>query len=309
MSSTSASGSGSGSGDAGSGGAGGGVGCGSFGVGGEGQMNPKQGYNASSSTMPSSMTSSSSNCNSTALMSASPMPYPVEMGMGMMGMSPYPVMPDPSPEGCAGSGGGHTFHHVHAEGGIESAEENNKRKRPSRPYVKPMRVVRPKFTHRKGLQCHGMNIKRQSRCRNAALMEYIGEQPLYCAEHIEQDPSSLYCKCKAPYQNTPNDKKRCKEIVLKEFGYCYKHYTLAIQEMTGKEGYILACSQADKLNTILNRLSEEASLAKKTDGDMYQRKNKLINKMQQMYNSINTHVTNLGSQLKEAESERENART
>lgn len=44
----------------------------------------------------------------------------------------------------------------------------------------------------------------------------------------------------------------------------------------------------------VNRLSEEASLAKKTDGDMYQRKNKLINKMQQMYNSINTHVTNLG---------------
>jgi hypothetical protein len=81
-----------------------------------------------------------------------------------------------------------------------------------------------------------MNAKKQSRCRNAALMEYIGtlytlcfsdnvkegdssslahtgEQPVYCAEHIEQDPDSLYCKCKAPYRDNPHDNK-VKPVVL-----------------------------------------------------------------------------------------------
>jgi hypothetical protein len=44
----------------------------------------------------------------------------------------------------------------------------------------------------------------------------------------------------------------------------------------------------------VSRLCEEASAAKKADGDMYQRKSKLIGKLQQMYTVLNTHVTNLG---------------
>jgi hypothetical protein len=187
--------------------------------------------------------------------------------------------------------------------------DGSKRKRPSRPYVKPVRTVRPKFTQQKGVQCQGMNAKKQARCRNAALMEYIGEQPVYCAEHIEQDPDSLYCKCKAPFRNKPGDNKRCKEVVLKDFEFCYKHYGLAVRAMVGKEGYILACSRSDKLASVLSRLCEEASAAKKADGDMYQRKSKLIGKLQQMYTVLNTHVTNLGSQLmKEAERNLENVR-
>jgi hypothetical protein len=45
------------------------------------------------------------------------------------------------------------------------------------------------------LQCQGMNLKKKSRCRNAALLEFIGPQPIYCAEHIYLDPSALYHKC------------------------------------------------------------------------------------------------------------------
>lgn len=38
-------------------------------------------------------------------------------------------------------------------------------------------------------------------------MEYIGPRPIYCAEHIELDPNSLYEKCKSPYQKEPGDGK------------------------------------------------------------------------------------------------------
>jgi hypothetical protein len=47
----------------------------------------------------------------------------------------------------------------------------------------------------------------------------------------------------------------------------------------------------------VSRLCEEASAAKKADGDMYQRKTKLIGKLQQMYTVLNSHVTNLGRYL------------
>jgi hypothetical protein len=48
------------------------------------------------------------------------------------------------------------------------------------------------------LQCKGMNRKKKQRCRNAALMEFIGPQPHYCAEHIFLDPDALYHKCSYP---------------------------------------------------------------------------------------------------------------
>lgn len=113
---------------------------------------------------------------------------------------------------------------------------------------------------------------------------------MYCAEHIEQDPDSLYCKCKAPFRNKPGDNKvrrlvsrlcvvscrvaptrvvgsrvthrvglcvlqRCKEVVLKDFEFCYKHYGLAVRAMVGKEGYILACSRSDKLASVCTLLA------------------------------------------------------
>ena len=48
------------------------------------------------------------------------------------------------------------------------------------------------------LQCSGTNRKKKSRCRNAALMEYVGPRPIYCAEHISLDPDALYHKCGFP---------------------------------------------------------------------------------------------------------------
>jgi hypothetical protein len=48
-------------------------------------------------------------------------------------------------------------------------------------------------------QCLGMNIKTRCRCKNTALMEYDGPQPLHCAEHIHLDTSACYHKC--PYSS------------------------------------------------------------------------------------------------------------
>jgi hypothetical protein len=47
------------------------------------------------------------------------------------------------------------------------------------------------FTAKGVPQCRGRNRKKRSQCANAALMEFVGPQPLYCAEHISQDPESL----------------------------------------------------------------------------------------------------------------------
>jgi hypothetical protein len=45
------------------------------------------------------------------------------------------------------------------------------------------------------IQCHGTNLKKGSRCRNVAMMEFVGPQPHFCAEHIHLDPHAVYHKC------------------------------------------------------------------------------------------------------------------
>jgi len=145
------------------------------------------------------------------------------------------------------------------------------------------RATRPKVVEGKGsIQCQGINRKKGTQCKNAALMEYIGPRPVYCAEHIELDPASLYEKCNSPYQKDPKDNKGCKEVVLKEFGYCYKHFgDIAAQLIQQKN-----VQQLNKYYTrtleLAQQLEREAASAKKKDCDLYQRKNKLIPKFQEM---------------------------
>jgi len=82
------------------------------------------------------------------------------------------------------------------------------KKRSRTPSKRNTRKVRPKVIPEKGaIQCKGTNRKKNKRCRNAALMEFIGPRPIYCAEHIHLDPECLYTKCKSVYQKVPGDKK------------------------------------------------------------------------------------------------------
>lgn len=172
----------------------------------------------------------------------------------------------------------------------DTDEKKNKTKAP-RPFVKRVRQTRPKVVESKGaVQCKGKNRKKGSQCRNAALMEYIGPRPIYCAEHIELDPKSLYMKCKSPYQKEPGDKKGCKEVVLKEFGVCYKHYADTLNDMLKAQQFEPIRHQNVRISELLNQLEKEAANAKKKDGDLYQRKNKLIPKFQEMKNLSNKAV-------------------
>jgi len=172
--------------------------------------------------------------------------------------------------------------------GEEVLSEDKKRKAAGgKPFVRRVRQTRPKVVEAKGaVQCKGRNRKKGTQCRNAALMEYIGPRPIYCAEHIELDPKSLYEKCKSSYQKDPGDNKGCKEVVLKEFGVCYKHYGDLIQEMIDNRENEKAQSHAERINDLLSQLERDASAAKKKDGDLYQRKNKLIPKFQEMKKSV-----------------------
>lgn len=159
------------------------------------------------------------------------------------------------------------------------------------------RKLRPKVQLGKGaIQCHGMNRKKGIRCRNAALMEYFGTQPLYCAEHIDQDPECLYTKCKSPFQKVPGDEKGCREVVLKEFGYCHKHFDLYTSRFVGPQGFVLCLQKLKRVEYYLDRLEKEAAHAKGVDPDLYQRKNKLIPKFQEMCAALNKRLMTLEAQ-------------
>jgi len=169
--------------------------------------------------------------------------------------------------------------------------EENKKRRQSRTLVRRVRQTRPKVVEGKGaIQCKGRNRKKNTQCRNAALMEYMGPRPIYCAEHIELDPVSLYEKCKASYQKEPGDNKNCKEVVLKEFGLCYKHYPDIVEEMVRNHNLEKAIKHQQRINELLTQLEREAAAAKKKDGDLYQRKNKLIPKFLEMKKVISKAV-------------------
>jgi len=147
------------------------------------------------------------------------------------------------------------------------------------------------------IQCKGMNRKKNQRCRNAALMEYIGPRPKYCAEHIHLDTDEcLYMKCASSYQKVPGDKKKCREVVLKEFGLCHKHYRDTLCKMNGSEGLSTCVQNLSRVNALLNNLESEAMKAKKTNADLYQRKNKLIPKFIEMKQILIQHINELKSQ-------------
>jgi len=174
---------------------------------------------------------------------------------------------------------------VTSDDSSSSSAEDRKRKSPSSStkHQRPKRQTRPKVVEAKGaVQCIGKNRKKSTQCRNAALMEYVGPRPVYCAEHIELDPNSLYEKCKSPYQKEVGDKKGCKEVVLKEFGYCYKHFGDLIRELIQAQDVEKTRKAYGRICELLQQLERDAAAAKKKDGDLYQRKNKLIPKFQEM---------------------------
>jgi len=171
---------------------------------------------------------------------------------------------------------------------------NNTRKRRASSSKRPTRNVRPKVIPEKGsIQCKGTNRKKNKRCRNAALMEFIGPRPIYCAEHIQLDPNCLYTKCKSTYQKVPGDKKGCREVVLKEFGLCHKHYNDVVKKMKGLEGYQLVIEKLIRVSELLNNLEDEALKAKKTDADLFQRKNKLIPKFHEIRSILKKRLCEL----------------
>lgn len=140
------------------------------------------------------------------------------------------------------------------------------------------------------------------------------------------------------YQKVPGDSKGCREVVLKEFGYCHKHFPDYLLEIIGEVGaqqpeikpagiptfsaptipcqvppaprsfsplsvssefsYAISAptpkipdgtsilngvrTKLIRVMELLDRLSKEALDAKKSDPDLFQRKNKLIPKFQEM---------------------------
>eukprot|EP00301_Raphidiophrys_heterophryoidea_P001069 c10532_g1_i1.p1 GENE.c10532_g1_i1~~c10532_g1_i1.p1 ORF type:complete len:623 (-),score=144.31 c10532_g1_i1:276-2144(-) len=157
--------------------------------------------------------------------------------------------------------------------------------------------VRPKVVESKGtLQCLGTNRKKKMRCRNAALMEYIGPRPQFCAEHIALDVNAQYHKCDF---RGPEDSKGCKEIVYKDFSRCYKHFKQwLLDDYKGDDALTRLQALHIRVLELLAQLEQEASVAKHEDSELYQRKSKLIPKYQSMDNTLKIHIAELKSQIK-----------
>eukprot|EP01130_Rhizamoeba_saxonica_P000631 TRINITY_DN10587_c0_g1_i1.p1 TRINITY_DN10587_c0_g1~~TRINITY_DN10587_c0_g1_i1.p1 ORF type:complete len:366 (-),score=47.80 TRINITY_DN10587_c0_g1_i1:55-1152(-) len=139
-------------------------------------------------------------------------------------------------------------------------------------------------------QCKGRNHKKRTQCKNAALKEFIGPKPQYCAEHINLDEHCWYRKCNSAYNKEKGDKKRCREIVLKEFGLCHKHYKDAISTMVGFDGYTLCYKKLTRAREILTNLETEAETIRCSSPDLYQRKVKLIYKYRQLVDILQDHL-------------------
>lgn len=167
-----------------------------------------------------------------------------------------------------------------------SGVNDKKRSRAGVPHpLERERRVRPKVVAEKGaLQCKGVNRKKNTRCRNAALMEYIGPRPLYCAEHITLDPDSFYSKCASTFHKVNGDGKGCREVVLKELQFCHKHYnqTLDVLLDGSEAGFMKARTQLERITALQTQLEAEAVAAKRIDPDLFQRKHKLIPKFMEM---------------------------
>eukprot|EP01117_Protostelium_nocturnum_P018412 TRINITY_DN769_c0_g1_i1.p1 TRINITY_DN769_c0_g1~~TRINITY_DN769_c0_g1_i1.p1 ORF type:complete len:327 (+),score=140.26 TRINITY_DN769_c0_g1_i1:556-1536(+) len=186
----------------------------------------------------------------------------------------------------------HSSKRSHSHVAPESSCKRGPKKMKSEENTK--QVTRPKVKEGKGtVQCIGTNRKKGVQCRNAALMEYIGPRPQYCAEHIELDPNSLYVKCKSEYQKEVGDNKGCKEIVLKEFGVCYKHFHDAANDMIRKRDHETAERINNRINQLHSELVRETANAKRKDADLFQRKNKLLPKFQEMKRMANQTVETL----------------
>lgn len=167
-----------------------------------------------------------------------------------------------------------------------SGVNDKKRSRAGVPHpLERERRVRPKVVAEKGaLQCKGVNRKKNTRCRNAALMEYIGPRPMYCAEHITLDPESFYSKCASTFHKVNGDGKGCREVVLKELQYCHKHYNQTLDVLLDgtENGFLKARTQLERISALQTQLEAEAVAAKRIDPDLFQRKHKLIPKFMEM---------------------------
>jgi len=76
----------------------------------------------------------------------------------------------------------------------------------------------------------------------------------------------------------PGDKKKCREVVLKEFGLCHKHFGDKIETLSAESASEYLEGKLSRVIEILGKLENQAQEAKKIDSDIYQRKNKLIPK-------------------------------
>eukprot|EP00298_Acanthocystis_sp_HF-20_P009713 c18461_g1_i2.p1 GENE.c18461_g1_i2~~c18461_g1_i2.p1 ORF type:complete len:403 (-),score=86.54 c18461_g1_i2:189-1376(-) len=152
-------------------------------------------------------------------------------------------------------------------------------------------------------QCCGVNHRTKRRCGNTCLMDYIGPRPVYCAEHIHLDPDCWYQKCAV--SSFDCKQKSCKEVVLKEFGVCYKHLPglLEVDERftTNPSAVQNAKVILKRVTDLANQIRKEANAARAHNQELFQRKAKLVTKYHAMQDILSAHITKFQNESHEVQ--------
>lgn len=85
-------------------------------------------------------------------------------------------------------------------------------------------------------------------------MEYIGPALSLCHKSLQEMPLQ--------YQKEVGDKKGCKEVVLKEFGYCYKYYIDSVNDIVAVCDYKKACKHLES-TTELHKYPSDSGISLK----------------------------------------------
>ena len=121
-------------------------------------------------------------------------------------------------------------------------------------------------------KCSATNKKTGERCQNPPFMGLI-EPERFCPQHIDQDPETPFCHCAS--------KQGCKEVVLKRFGVCYKHFDLYLAGIGNQELEQRLWENLNFLNPLISSMFSQMPSVR-TDKTIYHRIYKSLRKYQSM---------------------------
>ncbi|KAL0237449.1 hypothetical protein PCE1_000846 [Barthelona sp. PCE] len=133
------------------------------------------------------------------------------------------------------------------------------------------------------------------RCKNAALMDLVGSQTFFCAEHVHLDKTCLYGRCKCSYSREVTDGRQCKKIVHKTIGFCDRHIKTEFIDKLSVDSTSLTALESvfGVANNIFTTISHELTILEGVDELGFQRKQKQLPLYEKLTDLLGSELKNL----------------